>query len=65
MSESRIDMPPYCKHIKGKHYGTEIDDWVDGYFKYLKSTEPWNYDFENGKEKYLENTIMNNQYFRN
>ena len=49
-------MPPYCKHIKGKHYGTEIDDWVDGYFKYLKSTEPWNYDFENGKEKYLENT---------
>ena len=49
-------MPPYCKHIKGKHYRTEIEDWKEGYSKYLKSIEPWNYNFEKGEDKYLENT---------
>lgn len=56
LSERRINMPPYCKHIKGKHYRTEIKEWKKGYSEYLKSIKPWNYNFEKGEDKYLENT---------
>lgn len=46
----------YCVHEKYKHYETEIENWKEGYLKFINSKEPWKYDFKEGNEVYTENT---------
>ncbi|MGN0484168.1 MAG: hypothetical protein ACI4HI_11515 [Lachnospiraceae bacterium] len=46
----------YCTHEKRKHYKTEIENWKKGYLNFIKSKEPWKYDFKKGNEGYTEKT---------
>ena len=53
----------YCVHKKGTHWNTEINNWKEGYFNFIKSEEPWKYDFEIGGERYDEKISPENTHY--
>lgn len=56
----------FCNHTKNVRYKNEINEWKDGYSKFLISKNSWKYSFENEySKKDCEQSILSQMIFMN